>query len=84
MKVKSILTMLVLVALMGCQSFDDYVYETYDLELSNADNSGLTPLDVSGSAPILAYAIKMEFQVIVERNTVDEIKNVVFVGTYLQ
>ena len=50
-----------LFALSGCHSFDDYIYEASVMALSNADNSGQTPIDASGSAPILAYAIKVDY-----------------------
>jgi hypothetical protein len=59
MKFKIILPFLLLLVIAGCRGFDDYIYETYAMTLSNADNSGTNPVDVTGSAPRVAYAIKM-------------------------
>jgi hypothetical protein len=56
---KLFLLTFILFSIVGCRGFDDYKYETYSMVLSNADNTGLTPVDASGSAPRVAYAIKM-------------------------
>lgn len=65
---KTILSALLLLSLVSCHSFDDYVYETVALELSNADNSGILPIDAGESAPRLAYAIKMSFTMRITEN----------------
>lgn len=61
MKLKIVLPFIALFTLAGCQGFDDYIYETIAMSLSNADNSGTLAEDVSESAPRLAYAIKVEY-----------------------
>lgn len=57
--------------LLSCSKYDDYKYETREMAIYNADNSGNSPVDTGNAVNKKAYGIRLRFGMVLTDNSGD-------------